>query len=300
MGIGTAMGLAGARLLLPLLRRLQLSAEGLYPVLALALAGVLYSATSLVHGSGFLAVFIAGLMLGDARLPYKGEIERFHTSLATLAEVVVFVGLGLTVSLGSLSFGAWVDAALLLLVLAVVARPLVVVLTLARARLRWTERAFIAWSGLKGAVPILLAAFAVLGGVSGSGRIYGIVFLVVLLSVVCQGTLVPFVARVLRIPMHERPLRPWRISVGLSQEPEAAQEFTVGAGSRAENEQLRNLPLGKNAWVTLVVRDGAVVAPKGSLELRGGDRIALLAEPEDTPALARLFRAARDSTTSGG
>ena len=90
-----------------------LPAEGFYPVLALALAGVLYSATSLVHGSGFLAVFIAGLVLGDARLPYKGEIERFHTSLATLAEIVVFVALGLTVSLGSLSGRVWVDAALL-------------------------------------------------------------------------------------------------------------------------------------------------------------------------------------------
>ena len=83
MGIGTAMGLAGARVLLPFLRRLQLPAEGLYPVLALALAGALYATTSLAHGSGFLAVFIAGLVLGDARLPYKGEIERFHTSLAS-------------------------------------------------------------------------------------------------------------------------------------------------------------------------------------------------------------------------
>ena len=173
--------------------------------------------------------------------PYKGEIERFHTSLASLAEIVVFVGLGLTVNLGSLDAGAWVDAALLLLVLALVARPLVVALTLARARLRMTERVFIAWSGLKGAVPILLAAFAVIGGVPGSDRVYGIVFVVVLLSVVCQGTFVPLVARSLQIPMHERPLRPWRISVGLGQEPEAAQEFTVGAGSRAENAATEEL-----------------------------------------------------------
>lgn len=292
IGIGTAMGLAGARALLPLLRRLRLPAEGFYPVLALALAGVLYSATSLVHGSGFLAVFIAGLVLGDARLPYKGEIERFHSSLATLAEIVVFIGLGLTVSLGSLGARVWVDAALLLLVLALIARPLVVGLTLARARLRWAERAFIAWSGLKGAVPILLAAFAVIGGVAGSEKVYGIVFVVVLLSVVCQGTLVPLVATSLRIPVHERPLRPWRISVGLGQEPEAAHEFTVGAGSRAENQELRSLPLGKSTWVTLVVREGAALAPKGSLQLRVGDRVALLAEPEDRPALARLFRAA--------
>jgi len=260
-------------------------------VLALALAGALYSATSLVHGSGFLAVFIAGLMVGDARLPYKGEIERFHTSLATLAEIVVFVGLGLTVNLGSLSARVWTDAALLMLVLAFIARPLVVALTLARTRLRRAERAFIAWSGLKGAVPILLAAFAVIGGVPNASSVYGIVFVVVLLSVVGQGTFVPLAATLLRIPMHEHPLRPWQISVRLGQEPEEPHELTVGAGSRAENEEIRSLPLGKNVWVTLVVREGAAVAPTGSLQLRAGDRVVLLAEPEDMPALSRLFRA---------
>src|SRR3990170_3224279 len=207
MGIGTAIGFAGARALLPLLRRLPLPAEGLYPVLALSLAGVLYGVTSLAHGSGFLAVFIAGLVLGDSRLPYKRENQRFHNSLATLAEIVVFAGLGLTVNLGSLSARVWADGVLLFLLLAVVARPLVVVLTLAAARFRWTERAFIAWSGLKGAVPILLAMFAVISGVPGAGTVYGIVFVVVLLSVVGQGTLVPVVARLLRIPMSERPLR---------------------------------------------------------------------------------------------
>jgi cell volume regulation protein A len=294
MGIGTATGLLGAFALLALLRRLRLPSEGLYPVLALALAGALYGATSLIHGSGFLAVFIAGLLLGDARLPYKGEIERFHGVLATLAELVVFVGLGLTVSIGSLSGRVWLQGVALALVLALVARPLVVAATLATARMRWSERAFIAWSGLKGAVPILLAAFAVLAGVAGADRVYGIVFVVVLLSVVGQGTLVPLVAAFLRIPMHERPLRPWQISVGLGQEPERAQEFTVGAGSRAENQELRSLPLGRNAWVTLVVREGAAVAPTGSLQLRTGDRVVLLAEPEDTPLLSRLFRAPRE------
>ena len=102
---------------------------------------------------------------------------------------------------------------------------------------------------------------------------------------------VPLVAGLLRIPMHERPLRPWRISVGLGQEPEAAQEFTVGAGSRAENERLSSLPLGTSAWVTVVVRNGAAIAPRGSLQLLAGDRVALLAEPHDAAAHARLFRA---------
>jgi cell volume regulation protein A len=201
MGIGTATGLVGGFLLVQLLRRVRLPTESFYPVLALALAGALYAATSLAHGSGFLAVFIAGLFAGDARLPYRSEIERFQGSLAVLAELVVFVALGLTVSIGSLSARVWFDGIVLALVLALVARPLVVAVGLMGSSLRWNERVFIAWSGLKGAVPILLAAFAVLGQVSDAERVYGIVFVVVLVSVVGQGTLVPLVAKTLGIPM---------------------------------------------------------------------------------------------------
>ena len=208
MGVGAGLGLAGAAALLPLLRRVQLAAEGLYPVLALAVAGLLYSVTSLAHGSGFLAVFIAGLVLGDAPLPYKREIERFHGSLANLAEIVVFLALGLTVNLASFQTRDWTDGVALFLVLAVFARPLIVAATLAMARFSWSERMFIAWSGLKGAVPILLAAFAVLGEVAGAEHVYRIVFVVVLISVLVQGTLVPYVAAWLRIPMAERQLRP--------------------------------------------------------------------------------------------
>jgi potassium/hydrogen antiporter len=201
MGIGTATGLAGGFLLVHLLRGVRLPSQSLYPVLALALAGALYGATALAHGSGFLAVFIAGLFVGDAGMPYKDELERFHGSLASLAELVVFVALGLTVSIGSLSGRVWVEGMVLAVLLALFARPLVVVATLAPARFRWAERSFIAWSGLKGAVPILLAAFAVLGHVPGANRVYGIVFVVVLVSVVGQGTLVPLAARTLHIPM---------------------------------------------------------------------------------------------------
>jgi Sodium/hydrogen exchanger family len=155
--------------------------------LALVLAGALYGVTALAGGSGFLAVFIAGLFLGDARTPYKGEIERFSSALAGLAELVVFVALGLTIDISGLSGRVWLDGIVLALMLALLARPLVVLLTLGLARLSWAERAFITWSGLKGAVPILLAAFAVLGGVAGSDHVYGVVFVVVLVSVVGQG-----------------------------------------------------------------------------------------------------------------
>jgi cell volume regulation protein A len=289
MTIGTAMGLLGALVLVPLFRCVRLPSEGLYPVFTIALAGALYAATSLGHGSGFLAVFITGLFLGDARMPYKGEIERFHGSLATLAEVVVFVALGLTVSIGGLSGRVWGEGIVLALVLALLARPLVVVGTLATAHLRRTERAFIAWAGLKGAVPILLAAFAVLGGVTGADRVYGIVFVVVLLSVIGQGTLVPLVARVVNIPMHERPSLPWQLAVGLTEEPQGAREFIVSRGSRADDHEIRDLPLGEHSWVTLIVRNGAALRPSGSLRLCAGDRVLMLTEHDDLSALSHLF-----------
>jgi cell volume regulation protein A len=204
MSIGAALGLAGGLLLLPLLRRVRLPSAGLYPVLALGLAGCIYGVTSLAQGSGFLAVFIAGLVLGDERTPFDLEIERFHGSLASLAELVVFIALGLTVSLGALSGRIWLEGIVLAVILALLLRPVVVAGTLAFAHLRRNERIFIAWSGLKGAVPILLAAFAVIGGAEDADRVYGIVFVVVLVSVVGQGSLVPLVARTLGIRMAER------------------------------------------------------------------------------------------------
>lgn len=295
MSIGVALGLLGALVLLPLLRGLRLPSEGLYPVLALVLAGALYAATSLAHGSGFLAVFIAGLFFGDARLPFKGEIERFSSSLASLAELVVFVALGLTIDLGGLSGRVWLEGVVLGLVLALLARPLIVLLTLGLARLSWAERAFISWSGLKGAVPILLAAFALLGGVDGAAHVYGVVFVVVLVSVLGQGTLVPFVARALHIRMRERPSLPWELSVRLGDEPQPAHEFEVHAGSRAAGRMLRDLPLGEHAWVTLMVRDGTPTRPRGSLELRAGDRVLLLADADDLEPLTRLFASRTES-----
>jgi cell volume regulation protein A len=289
MSIGTALGAVGGATLVYLLRRLRLPSEGLYPVLALVLAAALYGATALAGGSGFLAVFLAGLILGGARLPYKREIERFQSTLASFAELVVFVALGLTVAINSLSLRTWAEGAGLMLALALVARPLAVLLTLAPARLTWRERIFITWSGLKGAVPILLAAFALLAHVDGAQRVYDLVFVVVLLSVIGQGTPVAFVAKRLRIPLHDRPSLPWQLSIRLAEEAADAHELLVQPGSRAVDNTIRELPLGEATWITVVVREGRALQPTGSLRLRAGDRLLLLSEPNDLPAVERLF-----------
>jgi potassium/hydrogen antiporter len=291
MSVGAAIGLAGGRLLIPLLRRLRLPSETMYPVLALMCAGALYGATSLAHGSGLLAVFLAGLLLGDARVPYKGEIERFQATLASFAELVVFAALGLTVRLADLDARDWLEGLALALVLALAVRPLTVAVTLSWLPIPNRERAFIAWSGLKGAVPILLAAFAVLEGVDDAPRIYGLVFIVVLASVSVQGSLVPEIARRLAIPMRERDRLPWELSVRVGEEPTGAFEIHVTPGSRAAGTAVGELDLGHDAWVTMIVRDGAALQPSKSLQLRPGDRILLLTDPEELDRIERLFTA---------
>ncbi len=200
MSVGLAVGVAGAWVVLESLRRIHLANPALYPLRSLAAAGVIYGVASVAHGSGFLAVFVAGILIGDADYPRRDDVERFHTSLASLAEVVVFVALGLSVNEVNLE-PVWTDAILIALLLAFVARPLATAPLLVPLRLDWGERVFVMWSGLKGAVPILLAAFALLQGAGGAERIYAIVFVVVAFSVIFQGGSVPFAARKLGVPM---------------------------------------------------------------------------------------------------
>ena len=199
---GVAVGAAGAAVLLRLMRRVSLPSPALYPLLMFAAAGVIYGAATLVHGSGFLAVFVAGILLGDRALPHRREVDGFLSSLGSLAEIAMFIALGLTIDLTELSeTDAWFEGLVLAALLAFLIRPLVVGALLLPVRLSWGERLFVMWSGLKGAVPILLAALALIAGVDDGKEIYGIVFVVVLFSVVVQGTLVPVVAERLGVPM---------------------------------------------------------------------------------------------------
>jgi cell volume regulation protein A len=245
-----------------------------------------------LHGSGFLAVFVTGLLIGDARAPYKSEVERFHTALASLAEIAVFVALGLTVDLTEVfETGRWLDGLILALVLALVARPIVVGLLLLPVRLRFGERVFIAWGGLKGAVPILLAAFALLAGVPDSERIYHIVFVVVAFSVLVQGSSIAFAAARLRVPMRLVEPEPWDLSIRLRNEPHDARHFVVGPSARAIGQTIRDLPLTENTWISFVVSEGEARQARGSYVLQEGDEVIALADQRDLPALRRLFDA---------
>jgi cell volume regulation protein A len=279
MAVGLAVGVAGGVLLLWLMRNISLPEPALYPLRVLAGAGVIYGFSALVHGSGFIAVFVAGILVGDAAAPRKGEIEGFYSSLASLAEITAFVALGLSIDVSFVTdHGLWADGVLLAALLAFVIRPLVIGVLLLPTRLRWGERLFVMWGGLKGAVPILLAALAVLAAVDDASTIYGLVFVAVLFSVVVQGVSIPFAAAWLRVPFR-------RVDHELAE----VRPFTVAAGALACGRRLDALPLAERAWVGGVTRGGEPVRLADDLVLADGDRVQVYCNPMDEPALRRIF-----------
>jgi cell volume regulation protein A len=290
MAVGAAVGLIGGRMLLFVMRRVSLPAEGLHPVRALVAAGALFGIATVAHGSGFLAVFIAGVLLGDERAPYKREIERFHSALSSLAEVVAFAFLGFTVNIESLTrTDAWVPGLVIGIGLALVVRPLVGLPLLLGADLSRGERSFVLFAGLKGAVPLLLGTL--LSPLASGERLYSIVVVVVLFSVLVQGTLVPFVAQRLRVQMRTIEQAPYALGVRLREQPQGAQRLTVGAGAVADGTTLADLPdLAESTWVSTIVRDGRLVPVRAHTVLMSGDEVLVLVDPEQAPAdVAALF-----------
>lgn len=298
MLVGAAVGLTGGVLLQLAMRRMPLPSGALYPLRTLLGAGLIYGIATIAHGSGFLAVFIAGILVGDIRAPYKAEIERFHSSLASLAEIVAFAMLGLTVSITSLASGnAWMIGLGMAVLLALAVRPMLVGLLLLPVQLSRGERLFIAWSGLKGAVPILLGTYILTAEVPDSGRLYQIVVVVVAFSVIVQGGLVPTVARRARVPMRVVEPEPWTLGMRFRHEPTGLRRQVVASGAMADGTPIADLDLGEDTWISMINRGGRLVPVRGGTVLRAGDEVLLLVDPEEDVDLAGQFGRPRQPPT---
>jgi cell volume regulation protein A len=289
MIVGAAVGIAGGYGLAKLMRHISLPNEALYSIRTVACATLIYGAATLLHGSGFLAVLLAGILVGDSHAPFKREIQRFSSGIASLAEIAAFSILGLSVSLDTVLSPPvlWTGlgiAALLILVI----RPLFVGLLLIPIRLRVGERTFVLWAGLKGAVPILLGMFILDAHIPGAERVYAVIFVVVLASVVIQGGLVPLFARLMRVPMRVIEPEPWASGLRFRERPEGLREFVIAAGSSAEGATVDSLELGESGWVSLIRRDGELVQVRGSTRFAAGDVVLVLAE--DDAYLDAVFR----------
>jgi cell volume regulation protein A len=291
MAVGVAIGWAGGWLLLEFMRRVPLPSEGLYALRVLTSVLVIFGVATVAHGSGFLAVFVAGIVIGDERAPYKGEIRRFHSSLASLAEIVAFILLGLTVRLRDLPDGhAWAIGLVLAVLLAFVIRPLFVGLLTLPIKLKRGERLFVLWTGLKGAVPVLLGTYIVQSGIGGAHRAYEVIFVVVAFSVVVQGGFVPSLAHRLHVPLREIEPEPWSLGVRFQEEPEGLHRFAVGRSGPADGLTLADLPCGDDVWVIFIIRDGQLVPARADTRLEAGDEVLVLTEGDETPGLNELFR----------
>lgn len=281
MLVGTIVGIAGGLALGWLMRRMHLPSGALTAVFVTAAAVLIYAGGSALHGSGFLAVFIAGILVGDIRAPFRHEVNTFSAGLASLAEIVVFILLGLSVQLQDVIQPPTLLAGLTIAaLLIVVIRPVLVGIVSLPIPLTTGERAFVLWAGLKGAVPILLGMFILSADVAGGEGVYAIIFIVVLLSVVVQGGLVPAFARLFHVPMRLVHPRPWTVDVRFAEEPEGLERHTVQAGSPADGSTIADLPVGERAWISVISRDGRNLPVRNATMLRAGDVVLTQVDPD--------------------
>ncbi|GAB2950997.1 potassium/proton antiporter [Micromonospora polyrhachis] len=284
--VGLAVGLGGRWTL----RRAALPSSGLYPIAAVGLTVLAYAAGAVLHASGFLAVYVAGVLLGNARLPHRQAILGFADGLAWLAQIGLFVLLGLLVTPTRLD-EAVVPAIVAGLALVLLARPLSVAVCAAPFRVDLRDQMFLSWAGLRGAVPIVLATIPLSLRVPGAARLFDVVFvLVVIFTLVQAGTLAP-VARWLRVtaPAEAAELRVE--TAPLERMRADLLQLSVPPGSRLAGVHIDELRLPVGASVTLVLRDGSGFVPGLDTRLRTGDSLLIVATFETRDAAERRLRA---------
>ncbi|HOW72740.1 MAG TPA: potassium/proton antiporter [Phycisphaerae bacterium] len=290
MLVGTAVGLLFGRGIIYLINKIRLEYEGLYPVLTLACVLLVFGAADLLGGNGFLAVYMAGIILGNGDFLHKRSLMRFHGGLAWLMQIAMFLTLGLLVFPSRLIpvIGSGV---MLCGFLMVVARPASVMLCLAGSRLTRREKLLTSWVGLRGSVPIVLATFPMMAGLSRADTIFNLVFFVVITSVLLQGKSLPLVARWLRLdrPLQRRPRTPLELERTEENARATMADVIVGPDSGAAGKRIIELGLPRGALIVLVNRDGEYFVPNGGTVLQPNDVAVVLGDEDAMKTAQRLF-----------
>jgi cell volume regulation protein A len=271
--LGLAAGLGGAWLL----RRVALPASGLYPIAVLSLTVLAYAGTTVLHASGFAAVYVAALVLGNAELPHRQATRSFAEGVAWLAQIGLFVMLGLLVSPASITVTSVVTAVLAGLLLTFVARPVSVFVCALVGRLSWREQAFVSWAGLRGAVPIVLATIPLVQGVGRGEELFDVVFVLVVLYTLLTGPTMPWVARALDVTIPDEPRDLDVESAPLERVAADLLQVSVTSRSLLHGVEVGELRLPAGAVVSLVVRDGHTLVPDPRMVLRRGDDLLVVA-----------------------
>ncbi len=294
---GAAIGLGGGYFLLWLINRIEIAA-GLYPILAAAIALSVFAGAQLIDASGFLAVYLTGLVLGSNRHRAQQVISRFHDGLAWLAQIAMFLLLGLLVTPSALLQNWWAEIAIAL-ALIFVARPIAAFVALAPFRFGWRQRVFIAWVGLRGAVPIFLASIPVIAAVPDAMTFFNVAFVVVITSLLIQGWTVTPAARFLglELPPPPEPTDRQGIDLPLSADREAAS-WRVGRRSPALDSPYGDLTLPRRTRIIAVIRNGTVMSREMLDRLEVDDYVIALTPPQYVITLDRMFSTPLDTRRS--
>ncbi|MEH1057653.1 potassium/proton antiporter [Micromonospora sp. CPCC 206171] len=290
LGVGAAVGLAAGLAGRFALRRAALPSSGLYPIAAVGFTVLAYAAGAVLHASGFLAVYVAGVLLGNARLPHRQAILGFADGLAWLAQIGLFVLLGLLATPSRLD-AAVLPAVVAGLALLLLARPLSVLVAALPFRVNLREQAFLSWAGLRGAVPIVLATIPLSERVPGADRLFDAVFvLVVIFTLLQAGTLAP-AARRLRVTAPAELAEIHVETAPLERMRADLLQLEVPPGSRLAGVHVDELRLPVGASVTLVLRDGAGFVPGPDTRLKAGDSVLIVATAGVRDEVERRLRA---------
>ncbi|MBS7784820.1 potassium/proton antiporter [Providencia stuartii] len=289
MGIGTLVGLSVGWISIKIINKIKLLATGLYPVLVAACGLLSFGLASNLQGSGFLSIFVTGVVIGNARFVFQRNTFLFHDGLAWLSQIIMFVMLGLLVNPSSL-LEVWFEGLVIALVLTFIARPIAVVPVLKFFKFSREEITLVSWVGLRGSVPIILAIFPFIYGLPGANLIFDVVFFVVLISATLQGSTLPYVARKLNL-MQPPPLLPAATLdiTAVDQIDADLVEYTLGEDCSAVGRRLSQLALPDQTVIAMITRGKSVLPPRGSTRLIADDHLFVVLKPENRLFLERLF-----------
>jgi cell volume regulation protein A len=287
LSIGLAAGVAVGAAAVWAFRRVNFATGGLYPVASIAAGALAFGSAASLHGSGFLAVYVAGLVLGSATIPARNTITVFHQGFAWVCQIALFLTLGLLVFPSQLD-DVWIEGTVLALVLVAVARPVAAFAATAFERFSAAERFSLGWAGLRGGVPVVLATFPVIDDVPRSVEFFNIAFFAVVISTVLQGMTFEPLARALGLTTDEPALpRPIAETGTIRRLGAEVVEYPVGQNDAVVGRHVRDLGLPRDALLNVIVRSGQAIPPRGSTRIESGDRLHVLLRQE----VARHFPA---------
>ncbi|WP_193038938.1 potassium/proton antiporter [Pseudoalteromonas nigrifaciens] len=294
MGLGALVGLAVGWISVKLINKIQLVATGLYPVLVAACGLLSFGITANIGGSGFLAVFITGVVIGNSRFVFQRSTFLFHDGLAWLGQITMFVVLGLLINPTSL-LDVWFEGLIIALVLIFIARPLAVIPVLALFGFKAREITLVSWVGLRGSVPIILAIFPLMFGLPGAELIFNVVFFVVLISATLQGSTLALMARKLKLtlPPPVTPAATLEITA-LGDVDADIVEYTIGKMSRAVGRRLSQLALPDSTVMAMISRNNNIIAPRGSTLLQADDQLFMVLKPHTREFVDCVFSSTID------